>query len=41
VLEKFIVEFFDQNPISQMGVIVTRNGRAEKVAELSGKRRIV
>ena len=37
VLEKFVAEFFDQNPISQMGVIETRKGRAEKVAELSGK----
>nr|CAG4645519.1 EOG090X05VA [Lynceus sp. MCZ IZ 141354] len=36
ILEGFIGEFFDQNPISQMGIIVTRNKRAEKVSELAG-----
>ena len=36
VLEKFVAEFFDQNPISQMGIIATRKGRAEKMAELNG-----
>ena len=30
-------EYFDQNPISQLGIIITRNKRAEKVAELAGK----
>ena len=35
-LEEFIFAFFDQNPISQLGVIVTRNGHAEKISELSG-----
>eukprot|EP00898_Chlorokybus_atmophyticus_P003211 jgi/Chlat1/3891/Chrsp26S04175 len=34
-LSKFIVEFFDQNPLSQLGLIVTRNGVAEKLTELS------
>ncbi|CAK9829181.1 General transcription factor IIH subunit 2 [Anthophora retusa] len=36
LLEDFIEEFFYQNPISQLGVIITRNKRAEKVSELAG-----
>nr|XP_033340435.1 general transcription factor IIH subunit 2-like [Megalopta genalis]XP_033340436.1 general transcription factor IIH subunit 2-like [Megalopta genalis]XP_033340437.1 general transcription factor IIH subunit 2-like [Megalopta genalis] len=36
LLEDFIDEFFYQNPISQLGVIVTRNKRAEKVSDLGG-----
>ncbi|KAG8225865.1 hypothetical protein J437_LFUL004795 [Ladona fulva] len=39
LLEHFIEEFFDQNPISQMGIIITRNKRAEKICELSGNPR--
>lgn len=39
VLEKFIMEFFDQNPVSQLGLIVTKNGRAEKLVDLSGNAR--
>jgi transcription initiation factor TFIIH subunit 2 len=35
--ETFIGEYFDQNPISQMGIIITRNGIAEKLTELSGR----
>ncbi|RKP23119.1 Ssl1-like-domain-containing protein [Syncephalis pseudoplumigaleata] len=34
--ETFIGEYFDQNPISQLGIIVTRDGIAEKLTELSG-----
>lgn len=34
--EQFVYEFFDQNPISQLGIIVTRDGIAEKLTELSG-----
>jgi transcription initiation factor TFIIH subunit 2 len=34
--EAFVQEFFDQNPISQLGIIVTRDGLAEKVSELGG-----
>ncbi|KAJ3035474.1 hypothetical protein HDV00_003723 [Rhizophlyctis rosea] len=34
--EQFINEYFDQNPLSQLGVILTRNGLAEKITELSG-----
>jgi hypothetical protein len=37
VVESFIREYFDQNPISQLGIIVTKNSRAEKITELSGK----
>ena len=36
VVESFIREYFDQNPISQLGIIVTKNSRAEKITELSG-----
>nr|CAD7259509.1 unnamed protein product [Timema shepardi] len=36
ILEGFIDEFFDQNPISQFGIITTRNKRAEKISELAG-----
>ncbi|XP_023933479.1 general transcription factor IIH subunit 2 [Lingula anatina] len=39
LLESFIEEYFDQNPISQLGVIDTRNKRAEKVTELGGNPR--
>lgn len=35
-LESFIIEYFDQNPISQLGIITTKNGLAEKISELSG-----
>lgn len=40
LLENFIVEYFDQNPISQLGIISTNNKRAEKLSELSGNPRI-
>lgn len=39
LLENFIEEYFDQNPISQLGLVVTRNKRAEKLAELGGNPR--
>eukprot|EP00012_Vannella_robusta_P011464 CAMPEP_0206209552 /NCGR_PEP_ID=MMETSP0166-20121206/16979_1 /ASSEMBLY_ACC=CAM_ASM_000260 /TAXON_ID=95228 /ORGANISM="Vannella robusta, Strain DIVA3 518/3/11/1/6" /LENGTH=132 /DNA_ID=CAMNT_0053630975 /DNA_START=90 /DNA_END=488 /DNA_ORIENTATION=+ len=35
-VESFIYDYFDQNPISQMGIIVTRNGMAYKLTDLSG-----
>eukprot|EP01036_Dinobryon_divergens_P031227 gene31227-40592_t len=35
-IQKFIIDFFDQNPISSLGVIVTRNGLAESLSELCG-----
>ncbi|KAI9006354.1 Ssl1-like-domain-containing protein [Hyaloraphidium curvatum] len=34
--EQFVNEFFDQNPISQLGIIVTRDGLAEKLTDLGG-----
>ncbi|KNC75189.1 hypothetical protein SARC_12280, partial [Sphaeroforma arctica JP610] len=34
-IEKFIVEFFDHNPISQLGLIATKDGRADRLTELS------
>ncbi|XP_067005876.1 general transcription factor IIH subunit 2 isoform X1 [Anabrus simplex] len=39
LLEGFVEEFFDQNPISQLGIIITRNMRAEKISELAGNPR--
>lgn len=36
LLEMFIEEFFDENPISQVGIIAMKNKRAEKITELSG-----
>ncbi|XP_014475117.1 PREDICTED: general transcription factor IIH subunit 2 isoform X3 [Dinoponera quadriceps] len=36
LLGDFIEEFFYQNPISQLGIIVTRNKRAEKISDLAG-----
>lgn len=36
LLEDFIEEFFYQNPISQLGIIITRNKRAEKISDLTG-----
>ncbi|CAG0914436.1 unnamed protein product [Notodromas monacha] len=36
LLEGFVHEYFDQNPISQFGIIITRNKRAEIVSPLSG-----
>ena len=35
-LEKFIVDYFDQNPISQLSVALTRDRGAEKITDLSG-----
>ncbi|KAK9744789.1 Ssl1-like [Popillia japonica] len=36
ILENFIEEFFDQNPISQMGIIIMHNKRAERICDLGG-----
>lgn len=35
-LQEFVVEFFDQNPISQLGIVMMRNGVAQVVSEVSG-----
>ncbi len=34
--QAFLHEYFDQNPISQFGLIITRNKRAELMSPLSG-----
>lgn len=36
LMDMFFNEFMDQNPISQIGLIVTRNKRAEIISVLSG-----
>ncbi|KAJ2158579.1 hypothetical protein GGF46_003671 [Coemansia sp. RSA 552] len=36
LLEAFVGEFFDQNPISQLSLITTKDGLAETLTELSG-----
>jgi len=36
ILYKFFREYFNQNPLSQLGLVVTRNGVAERLTELSG-----
>jgi len=35
-VQKFIGEYYDQNPISQLGVIATRDRTSDRVTELSG-----
>ena len=37
LLENFVQEFFHLNPISQIGIITTKNKRADIVSELTGK----
>ncbi len=36
MLQLFVEEFFDQNPISNLGLILLKNKRAEKLSELAG-----
>uniref|UniRef100_A0A3Q3EAF9 General transcription factor IIH subunit n=1 Tax=Labrus bergylta TaxID=56723 RepID=A0A3Q3EAF9_9LABR len=36
LMEAFVDEYFDQNPISQVGIITTKNKRADKLTELAG-----
>lgn len=33
---EFVGEFFDQNPISQLAILVTREGASERLSPLSG-----
>lgn len=40
LLEIFIEEFYDQNPISQMGIIALKSKRAEKLTELTGTAKV-
>ena len=39
LVQDFIEEYFYLNPISQIGLIITRNKRAELVSELAGNPR--
>ncbi|XP_071945993.1 general transcription factor IIH subunit 2-like [Antedon mediterranea] len=39
LIESFIEEYYDQNPISQLGIITTSNMRAEKLTDLGGNPR--
>jgi transcription initiation factor TFIIH subunit 2 len=32
----FIKEYFDQNPLSQLGLIITKDGVAEKLSDFTG-----
>lgn len=41
VTRSFIAEFFDQNPLSQLGIILMRNGVAERLTDLSGARDVI
>ena len=34
--QEFVIEFFEQNPISQLGVIGMRDGLAVRVSDMSG-----
>ena len=34
--QEFVSEFFDQNPISQMAILCTKSGAAERLSPLSG-----
>lgn len=36
LLETFVSEFFDLNPISQLGILSTKKKRCDKVTELAG-----
>jgi transcription initiation factor TFIIH subunit 2 len=38
-MPNIITEFFDQNPLSQLAVVVTRDGRAELISPLSSNAR--
>ncbi|XP_060699882.1 general transcription factor IIH subunit 2 isoform X2 [Hemiscyllium ocellatum] len=41
LLEYFVEEYFDQNPISQIGIVTTKNKRAEKLTELAGTYHVI
>jgi len=36
VLKNFVLEYFDQNPISHLGIVVIRDGEADMLTNLSG-----
>lgn len=35
-LEKFVIDYFDQNPLSQLSIVVTYNSKGWKYSDLSG-----
>ena len=35
ILRHFVRAFFDENPLSQLGILVLRNGLAERLTDLS------
>jgi hypothetical protein len=35
-IQTFLKDFFEQNPLSHIGIIVSYDGKAEKLTELSG-----
>ena len=39
LVQEFVEEFFYLNPISQVGLVITRNKRAELISELAGNPR--
>mmetsp|Transcript_34268 Transcript_34268/g.75411 ORF Transcript_34268/g.75411 Transcript_34268/m.75411 type:complete len:553 (-) Transcript_34268:202-1860(-) len=38
VVSQFVGEYYDQNPLSHLGLIVVRNGEAEMITRLTGSR---
>jgi transcription initiation factor TFIIH subunit 2 len=36
ICKTFIRDFFDQNPVSQLGIVFLKDGVAEKLTDLSG-----
>jgi transcription initiation factor TFIIH subunit 2 len=38
---EFITEWFDQNPLGQMGIVGMRSGLGEKIGEMSGESRLL
>ncbi|KAK2709520.1 general transcription factor IIH subunit 2-like [Artemia franciscana] len=39
LLERFVDEYFDQNPISQLGIIVTKDKKAQKIIDLGSNQK--
>jgi len=37
--QDFVVEYFDQNPLSQLGIVICKSGEAQVLSGLSGSRR--
>jgi transcription initiation factor TFIIH subunit 2 len=39
-VKEFVGHYFEQNPLSQLGIIVTRDGQAIKLTDLSGNPKV-